>query len=328
MKNFRIPLKIATHKHSTHEADQHAMAMRDWSDNEYHQIDRHCRFSGKILDTTFGNLISVTSENLEASSLEQIGISSPDKILLLYVQSEKPVLLNGAFCDSSILHYSSGLPIHAVSEKPVHAYIITIDKCFFFDNVRGLDTVNRFCLPFEKFIEIGPKLSKDMTGRLGEVLRASEKPQFENSGILGALDELLDILSVTFSAGYNSSPPAGLFSNQSYVIQKSCQYLHKKVYEDISVQDLCDYTRVSRRTLQSGFNSIFKINPKEYIKVVRLNRARQLIFRSPSTKIHNVALESGFNHFGRFSQYYQEFFGESPSETALRRRKENELNAL
>jgi len=312
-------------KHSTHEADQHALAMRDWSDNEYHQIDRHCRFSGNIFDTTFGELISVTSETLEASSLEQIGISAPDKVLLLHVQSEKPVLLNGAFCDASIIHYSSAMPIHAVSEKPVHAYIITIDKQLFFDNMRGLETTNRFCLPFENFIEIGQNLHNDVTSRLEQILTMSQDSYFEDSRIFETLEDLLEILSVIFLSGHKSAPPKGLFSNQSYVIQKCCQYLHNKIYEEISVQDLCDYTRVSRRSLQSGFNSIFKINPKEYIKVVRLNRARQLIIRDPSIKIHNVALESGFNHFGRFSQYYQEFFGEPPSQTATRRRKEYEL---
>lgn len=323
MKNFQIPLKIDSHEHSTHEADQHALAMRDWSDNEYHQLDRNCRFSGKISDTTFGELISVTSEILEASSLEQIGISAPDKLLLLHVQSEKPVLLNGAFCDSSILHYSSGLPIHAVSEKPVHADIITIDKRFFFEGIFEIDRANRPFLPFENFIEMSSSLSNDINSQLVKLLREPQNPNKDDYVIIEAVEKLVEMLSTTFLTGHKSPPPTGLFSHQSYVIQKSCQYLHKNIYEDISVQDLCDYTRVSRRTLQNGFNSIFKINPKEYIKIVRLNRARQLIIRAPSTRIHNVALESGFNHFGRFSQYYQEFFGESPSETALRRRTGN-----
>ncbi|MNE60088.1 transcriptional regulator EutR [compost metagenome] len=60
------------------------------------------------------------------------------------------------------------------------------------------------------------------------------------------------------------------------------------------------------------------MSPSNYIRIVRLNVARKLLLLSPSERIQGAAMDAGFNHLGRFSKYYHEFYGELPSETLSR----------
>jgi AraC family ethanolamine operon transcriptional activator len=50
---------------------------------------------------------------------------------------------------------------------------------------------------------------------------------------------------------------------------------------------------------------------------MKLNAIRQVLKRSRGTneRVSDVALRSGFSHFGRFAEEYRRLFGERPSET-------------
>lgn len=94
-------------------------------------------------------------------------------------------------------------------------------------------------------------------------------------------------------------------------------YIEERYRRVIRLADLCAFTGVSARTLQRCFASYFQVSPTDYIKARRLNAARRdLVAADPSShSITTIAMENGFSHLGRFSVYYREHFGESPSET-------------
>jgi adenylate cyclase len=80
---------------------------------------------------------------------------------------------------------------------------------------------------------------------------------------------------------------------------------------------------VAERTLQKHFRTFFDLSPQEYLRRTRLAVAREeLLDATERVTVTEVAIRSGFNHFGRFSVEYRECFGESPSAT-LRRRRAN-----
>ncbi|PMV22833.1 AraC family transcriptional regulator [Pseudomonas sp. FW305-3-2-15-A-LB2] len=81
-----------------------------------------------------------------------------------------------------------------------------------------------------------------------------------------------------------------------------------------SVEALCEHLNMSRRGLHSAFIQVVGVNPCTYIRQVRLHGARKDIL-SGVPSVSEAAMRWGFWHFGMFSQYYKNQFGELPSET-------------
>lgn len=74
---------------------------------------------------------------------------------------------------------------------------------------------------------------------------------------------------------------------------------------------------VSQRTLQYAFKERLGLTPVQYVRVHRLNMARQeLQARSADeATVTGVASNLEFDEFGRFAVDYRKLFGESPSDT-------------
>ena len=88
-----------------------------------------------------------------------------------------------------------------------------------------------------------------------------------------------------------------------------------------TVLELCQMAGVSERTLQYLFRQKYGITPKAYIKLVRLNGVRRVLYRADpkKTRIVDIANGWGFWHMGQFAKDYKKYFGELPSETLGRR---------
>lgn len=101
-------------------------------------------------------------------------------------------------------------------------------------------------------------------------------------------------------------------------------YLHEHADQVIRVDELAALAQVSIRTLHAGFQEYCGISPMQYLRQIRLDRARHDLLHSldPNVSVAQVALRWGFMHQGRFSAEYKQRFGETPSQTLQRRRHE------
>lgn len=106
----------------------------------------------------------------------------------------------------------------------------------------------------------------------------------------------------------------------SYV-RRAEEYMEAHCDEPITAELLADAIGVSIRTLYAGFQKHRDYAPIEFLRSVRLCRARDaLLAAPPGGSVSEYALKWGFTHLGRFSALYREQFGESPSETLQRSR--------
>ena len=85
----------------------------------------------------------------------------------------------------------------------------------------------------------------------------------------------------------------------------------------ISIRCLSSALGVSERTLRYAFHEAFGTSPVQYLKTLRLHRARGALRQANSkrTTVRREALRSGFWHLSRFSAEYKDYFGELPSVT-------------
>ncbi|SAK57548.1 AraC family transcriptional regulator [Caballeronia pedi] len=87
--------------------------------------------------------------------------------------------------------------------------------------------------------------------------------------------------------------------------------------QPISVLDLCEKLRISRRTIQNSFQSVTQMNPVSYLRAVRLAQVRRLLTTTSQGEVpvREAAMRWGFANLGHFASDYKSLFGELPSQT-------------
>ena len=102
-------------------------------------------------------------------------------------------------------------------------------------------------------------------------------------------------------------------------VRRAEQFIEANWDRPITVEALASATNASARSLFSSFRAGRGCSPMEFVKRVRLGRARQKLLRPDTgTSVTEVAFACGFGNPGHFARDYRESFGESPSETLRR----------
>ena len=130
------------------------------------------------------------------------------------------------------------------------------------------------------------------------------------------LDDLLSSIAVVLSR--REARPGGPSArpNVGRVIHRCIDYAYA-VGRRPSVSELCLVAGVSETTLRDVFVSAFDMPPSVFFRAWALDRAHDRLTSGEPIPggVSDVALETGFGHFGRFARYYEQVFGELPSET-------------
>ena len=109
---------------------------------------------------------------------------------------------------------------------------------------------------------------------------------------------------------------------ESRHMQRAVEYIDSRAGDGITVADIARHANISLRALEEGFRKQYDTTPLIYLRNKRIDRVRNAIVSNAlagtSETITEIAFRHGFFHLGRFSAYYRERTGESPSETARR----------
>ena len=131
-------------------------------------------------------------------------------------------------------------------------------------------------------------------------------------------DELLNAFLDLFSNATDEVRcRRGNVAVSAYLVKRCQDLIDASGDNPLSILDLCEHLRVSRRTLQNSFQAVTGLRPVEYLRNLRLNAVRRRL-NATSACTHNVgeiAVAMGFFHLSHFATHYRELFGESPSET-------------
>jgi AraC-like DNA-binding protein len=102
---------------------------------------------------------------------------------------------------------------------------------------------------------------------------------------------------------------------QPACVGKVQEFVHDHCGEDVTVERLAAVACVSTRALFLAFQRHAGISPMNYVRDVRLDRARRELRAASSESVTDIAGRCGFSHLGRFAQAYRRKFGEAPSVT-------------
>ena len=104
-------------------------------------------------------------------------------------------------------------------------------------------------------------------------------------------------------------------------VQQALGLLNADRAREHTVPELATACHVAPRTLQKHFRQFLGRSPIEVLRDIRLEHVRaELLAGRHDTAITELATRAGFSHLGRFAGWYQDRYGEAPSETLRRAR--------
>ncbi|HVW70589.1 MAG TPA: helix-turn-helix domain-containing protein [Steroidobacteraceae bacterium] len=99
-------------------------------------------------------------------------------------------------------------------------------------------------------------------------------------------------------------------------LQRATQFIESALHEIESIEQVAAAVGVTERCLQKSFQRYLRLSPAEFVRERRLSRLRELLLAGERREsIMDLMLSVGINQSGRYSGYYQERFGETPSAT-------------
>ena len=102
-------------------------------------------------------------------------------------------------------------------------------------------------------------------------------------------------------------------------IKRARSFIHENIHQTISLTQLAEITGVAQATLNKHFIHFIGQSPMKYIRNEKLSAIHDLLSSTKKEiRVTDVALMYGFNHLGRFAEYYKRRYGELPSETYLK----------
>ena len=147
---------------------------------------------------------------------------------------------------------------------------------------------------------------------------ASPMPQILQAELQQAMTTAFLLANASNYSGLLLGEPEAATPRQ---VRLAEQFIEANWDRPITIEALTQVAGVSARSLFSAFKAARGYSPMEFVRRVRLGRARQRLSRPDAgTSVTGTAYECGFGNPGHFAMNYRDLFGESPSETLRRGR--------
>ena len=100
-------------------------------------------------------------------------------------------------------------------------------------------------------------------------------------------------------------------------------YISENYRNDITLDKLSQLYFISPSYLSYLFKLITGDSYSDYLKMTRLNNAKQLLESHPEMKVYEICFEVGYKEYKYFSIQFKNAFGFSP--TSIKKEKRNKL---
>jgi AraC-like DNA-binding protein len=202
----------------------------------------------------------------------------------------------------------------ATPQQPILAMLVDI-------NLKQIQSISSQLHKMEGFVfdeeSVEIPYTENVNQRLQDcilrILQVLQSPT--ESEILG--DSLLYELYYLILANGKSAALHALTMKDSNVsrIEKALQRINNEYDQKLSVKELAEIVYMSESSFHRIFNSVTATTPIQYIKNIRLLKAKDLLV-SQEVKVNEVALKVGYENVSQFSREFKRYFGQSPSEIA------------
>ncbi|HWK50715.1 MAG TPA: helix-turn-helix domain-containing protein [Steroidobacter sp.] len=159
-------------------------------------------------------------------------------------------------------------------------------------------------------------------------LSGNERPSGTAPGRAVAVTDTLGVLMNALRESQASTPERHGGRPQvsrARVVARTLALLDARAGDPVTIEDLCQVTEVSERTLRAVFHEFFGVGPIRLLKVRQLREIRAALLRADPQcdTVTRIAARFGIWDFSQFARNYKALFGESPSRTLRFQRTES-----
>lgn len=198
--------------------------------------------------------------------------------------------------------------------EPLLAIGVDINSAYLNQVVHMMDEYEDFPAPQSGPIEGGlflGQMNKDIEAillRLVNILQSPLESSLLGEGIIKEL--LLRVLQQD-----NSDILYALTMKNTNLskIDKALKHIHANYNQTMNVDDLSYLVNMSPSAFHRAFNDVTASSPIQYIKKIRLNRARELMLNN-DYRVSEAATLVGYESSTQFSREFKRYYGSSPSE--------------
>jgi len=243
--------------------------------------------------------------------------------IIIVVQGRKRIHFNQQSFDYNPDNYLTlTLPLPAECEtivedgKPLLALAIDLDLAILNELVRVLDDHGKIKqtdnLSDNKglFVSQSTQALSCVVSRLADCLNSPLQCDIIGKGLLREI--FFHILS-----GPQAAPLFALVSHNTHLsrMERVLKHLHHNFQGSLDVEQLANMANMSSSTFHRNFKHITASSPIQYVKKIRLSRARELL-QDQGLKVKQAAAQVGYESPTQFSREFSRYFGQSPSECA------------
>ena len=294
---------------------RHASAISGWQQT-YDQLS-HGPASTQLTNID-GERFQIFHETLDQRVVQQ-GVAPIGRLCLAMPMSlSQPVLFQGKSANAdcvSLLHGGQEFSVQAAQGMELLAMTVSAERFEYFAE-REFTDIRLRSLGRAANLEVAQASLDAIRQRLlALVVAAQANVHFPENVVEDAtLQSMLDLLE----QGYEQDRAhLGNYRVSAYLIRQSQELAMADSETPITVLQICEQLRVSRRTLQRSFVSVTGMRPVDYLRSVRLNAVRRRLHATMAEDftVARVATDFGFTHLGHFGACYKALFGEQPSKT-------------
>jgi len=241
-----------------------------------------------------------------------------DVCLILVIQGKKIGHLgeNTLLYDSkNYLVVPTTLPLecetYASKEEPFIGLIVSIDKKMMYeiiDCVSKKEAISSKKNSIGVFSDEVSQNIEDLTLRLLNILQSKEE-----SKILG--EPILKELFYRIAVGQNSNFLHKMFldNNNEAKIARALKIIHTECETNLDIPNLARQEEMSVSSFHTHFKKVTSHTPLQYIKKIRLNKAKDLISKH-KYQVVDAAYEMGYDSASQFSRDFKTYFGYPPKD--------------
>ena len=204
--------------------------------------------------------------------------------------------------------------IIASREEPMLALIVDIDMGMLNRIINHMDEhIDHSLLERREkhrglYVAAVTPMIRDVAVRL---LSALQSPM--ESGVLGR--GLVYELLFRIMCGENAAVLYALAMRNTNVakIEKALKLIHSRYNSAMNVDSLAALVNMSPSAFHRAFNDVTASSPIQYIKKIRLTKARDLLLEQ-RVRVSEAAIHVGYESTAQFSREFKRYFGNSPSE--------------
>lgn len=101
-------------------------------------------------------------------------------------------------------------------------------------------------------------------------------------------------------------------SEQNTKITAICEFLEESYMKNITLEDLCNLTGLSKYYLLRSFTKQMGISPYSYLETIRIDKAKKML--EHGVLPIDVAFKTGFTDQSHFSNFFKKFIGLTPKQ--------------